>query len=195
MTKTSFVIPSLARDLKKAAEILKNGGVVIFPTDTVYGIGCLYDDNDALERIYKIKNRPKGQPFPYLVSKTSQVEKLAIVTPLSRKLMDQHWPGGLTIVLNSKIASERIGFRMPNSSLINLLISSVGKPIIGTSANFHTQPSVATSRQLDPKLRQLVDFVVEGKSKMGIESTVIDTTVSPPKILRQGAVKIKIRSI
>ncbi|MEX2028227.1 MAG: L-threonylcarbamoyladenylate synthase [Candidatus Curtissbacteria bacterium] len=188
---------SKLQEIKKAAQVLKKGGVVIFPTDTVYGIGCLYDDKDAIRRIYRIKKRPPGQPFPYLVSNIKQVEKLAVVTSLSRKLMDQYWPGGLTIILPSRhpelvSGSKKIGFRMPDNQQVLSLIDRVGVPIIGTSANFHGQPSTASSTELDPKLRQQADFVIEGKSKMGTESTVIDTTVRPPKILRLGAVNIKI---
>lgn len=179
-------------EIKKAAEVLQNGGVVIFPTDTVYGIGCRADDKDALAHICKIKKRPQGQPFPYLVSNIKQVEKLALVTPLSRKLIEKYWPGGLTIVLSSKFGKGKIGFRMPNSSLINLLINSVEEPIIGTSANFHGHPSPKSYDELDPKLLKLVDFVLSGECKKGIESTVVDATINPPKILRHGAVKINI---
>lgn len=81
---------------------------------------------------------------------------------------------------------------MPRSSLISLLIDLVGKPIIGTSANFHGQRSATSFDQLDPELVKLADFVIEGNCREGAESTVVDTTINPPKILRQGAVKIEI---
>lgn len=179
-------------EIKKAAEILKNGGVVIFPTDTVYGIGSRFDDQVALNRIYKIKSRPGGQPFPVLVSSISQVESQAVITSSARKLIGKYWPGGLTIILNSKKGNGKIGFRMPRSSLITLLIDLAGVPIIGTSANFHGQKPAASFGELDPKLIELADFIIKGKSSGGIESTVVDATFDPPKILRQGAVKIKI---
>lgn len=196
-------------EIKKAAEVLKSGGVVIFPTDTVYGIGSIYDDQNALDRIYKIKSRPENQPFPILVSMVRQVEDLATITPSARKLIKKYWPGGLTIILPSVIpakagthpnhlpviASEtkqspKIGFRMPRSSLITLLIDLVGVPIIGTSANFHGRPPAASFEKLDPQLIKLADFVIKGTCRNGVESTVVDATVDPPKILRQGAVKI-----
>lgn len=180
------------QEIKKAAEILKNGGVVIFPTDTVYGIGCRFDDKDAINRIYDIKSRPKDQPFPILVSSIDQVKQLATITPLAEELIRKYWPGGLTIVLNSKEGSQKIGFRMPRSSLISLLIDLVGRPIIGTSANFHGQKSTSSFKQLDSELIKITDFVIRSNSKKGIESTVIDATINPPKITRQGAVKINL---
>ncbi len=175
---------------RRAAEILKNGGVVIFPTDTIYGIGCRYDDKNAVDRIYKIKSRSKNQPFPILVSSIEQVKQLATITQAAQELIEKYWPGGLTIVLNPKEGSQKIGFRMPRSTLIGLLINLLGKPIIGTSANFHGQKSPASFEELDPKIIKLADFAIRGSCKKGTESTVIDATINPPKIIRLGAVKI-----
>lgn len=186
MSKTSSVILSETKDLSSAAEILKNGGVVIFPTDTVYGIGCRYDDKDAVDRIYKIKSRSNSQPFPVLVSSVKQVERLVIITPSARELIEKYWPGGLTILLKTK-DNQKIGFRMPDHQEILSMINLVGVPIIGTSANFHGQPPPASFKKLDPKLIKLADFVLKGKSGGGIESTVVDITTGKIKILRQGA--------
>ena len=185
-------------ELSSAAEVLKSGGVVIFPTDTVYGIGCRCDDEKAVSRIYKIKGRPKDQPFPHLVSNIEQVKKIADITPLAQELINRYWPGGLTIILPVRHPelvsgpSQKIGFRMPDHKETLSMIDAVGVPIVGTSANFHGEPSPKSYEELDPKLQDLVDFVVKGECKNGIESTVIDTTVDPPKIIRQGAVKINI---
>ena len=197
-----------AKDLKKAARVLKAGGIVIFPTDTVYGIGCRFDDQRAIARLYQIKGTPRNQPLPILVSKTSQVNSLATITKIGKKLISKYWPGGLTIALPglstySKPGSEqlcesglnaekteKIGFRMPNSKLVLVLINQIGVPIIGTSANFHGQEPSKSFAELDPNLIKLADFVIKGKCQTGIESTVVDATVDPPRILRQGAVKL-----
>lgn len=212
------VIPSLpalspsnvSRDLKKAVEVLKAGGVVIFPTDTVYGIGCLLDNPKAVNRIYKIKGTPKTQPFPVLVTSLGQVEQLAKVNQIAQELMNNYWPGGLTIILNAKpnpyspshsesgseyvgepgFGHGKIGFRMPDSDLVRNLIKCVGKPIVGTSANFHGHPTPKSYEGLDPNFVKLAGFVVKGECKLQKESTVVDTTIDPPKILRQGAVKL-----
>src|SRR3989338_1657657 len=150
MPKTPPVIltSSEARgeDLKKAVEVLKSGGIVIFPTDTVYGISCRFDNQKAIKRLYQIKGTPQNQPFPILVSKIDQVKSLAIITKICQQLINKYWPGAITIILPSRHSSAapqnntiKVGFRMPYSDLIRFLIDRVGVPIIGTSANFHGQ--------------------------------------------------------
>ena len=192
------------RILEEASQILRAGGVVIFPTDTVYGIGCRYDNQKAIERLYQIKKTPKDQEFPILVSNIGQVRKLAKVSVVAEKLIRKYWPGGLTIILRHKpglrsgqkpdhkpgLSPVKIGFRMPDSKLVLDLVDQVGIPIIGTSANFHGQKAPKSFDKLDPELVKLVDFVIRGKCKEGIESTVVDATSDPPKILRHGAVII-----
>jgi L-threonylcarbamoyladenylate synthase len=205
ISKNTSVIPSHTRDLHKAASVLRRGGIVIFPTDTVYGIGCRFDDQKAIERLYQIKNAPKDQPFPILVSNINQVKQLAKVTGLAQKLIDKYWPGALTIIFPGSstyskpgseqlcepgLNTEKIGFRMPNSKLVLDLINEVGVPIIGTSANFHDQKPPKSFVELDPRIIQLADFTIKGRCQKGIQSTVIDATSGPPKILRQGAIRI-----
>src|SRR3990167_4414787 len=103
-------------DVKKAVEIIKKGGVVIFPTDTVYGIGASIKSEEAVRRIYKIKKTPKSQSFPILVSKIGQVEQLANIPDSARILIKKFWPGALTIILNSTNNKQglksKLGFRM-----------------------------------------------------------------------------------
>lgn len=177
---------------KSPSQVFNNGGVVVFPTDTVYGIGCKFDNQLGINRIYKIKGTPKIQNFPVLVSNISQVEKIANINNVARQLMEKHWPGGLTIILSlchPESSPTKIGFRMPAFDSLRKIIDDVG-PIIGTSANFHGKKAPPTFAELDPKLVGLVDYVQKGECKKGIESTVVDTTVDPPKILRQGAVHL-----
>ena len=181
---------SLSKDLKKAASILKSGGIVIFPTDTVYGIGCRFDDSKAIDKLYLIKKTPVDQNFPILVSDINQVNKLAKVTQVAEKLISKYWPGALTIVLESLDGLTKLGFRMPDSNLVKSLIAEVGVPIIGTSANFSGQTSPKTYEELDPEFMKLAGFVIKGGCQKGIESTVVDATFDPPKIIRQGVVKL-----
>ena len=181
---------SKEEQIKKAVRILKSGGIVIFPTDTVYGIGCRYDHKVAVSRLYKIKKSPASQPFPILVSNLDHVKDLAIINKKGEELMKKYWPGALTIVLQSKKSQEKIGFRMPDSLLIKSLIDGVSIPAIGTSANFHGSKSPKSYEELDLDFTKLADFVLKGECQLGVESTVVDATVNPPKILRQGAVKL-----
>src|SRR3989344_6703830 len=176
--------------LEKAIAVLKKGGIVIFPTDTVYGIGCLFDNPKAVDRIYEIKKTPTNQPFPILVSNLSQVEDLAVINKTAEELIKKYWPGALTIILKSKNGKEKIGFRMPDSSLVKVLIDELGVPIIGTSANFHGSRAPNSYEELDSAFIQLADFVLKGKCQLGVESTVVDATSNVPKILRQGAIKL-----
>ncbi len=182
---------STSSDIKKAAEIIKSGGIIIFPTDTVYGIGCRFDNQKSVNMIYKIKSRPKNLPFPVLLNDVSQLKKIATVTTLANDLIKRYWPGGLTIVLKRKSSGEKIGFRIPASQLVLDLILESRTPIIGTSANFHGKPSVKNSKDLDPKIAKIVDYVIEGECAGGIESTVVDAVGKNPIIIRKGAINIK----
>ena len=176
------------KDLKKAVEVLRRGGIVIFPTDTVYGIGCRFDSETAIQRIKNIKK--SHQDFPILISDFKQLHQLAQLAPTALYLVQKYWPGALTLVLKSKRGNEKIALRMPDSDLVRTLINTLGAPIIGTSANFHGQKASTKYAQLDKKLIDMTDYVIRGECKLGKESTVVDATTIPVKILRQGAVRI-----
>lgn len=178
--------------IKKAAQILKSGGVVIFPTDTVYGIGCIYNNKEGLLKIYKIKSRPQNLPFPILVSSIHQAQSIVNMNSLAISLAKKHWPGGLTIIAQSIDGTNKLGVRMPDSQIALSLIKEAGSPIIGTSANFHGQNSVADFESLDPKLVELADYILKGKCAGGIESTVVDVSDNNLKIIRQSAIKLPI---
>lgn len=183
---------SALSNIKKAAQLLKSGGVVIFPTDTVYGIGCLYNNKEGLLKIYKIKNRPPSLPFPILVSSIDQAGTIVDMNNQAINLAKEYWPGGLTIIANSIDGKYKIGVRMPNSKIALTLIKEAGSPVVGTSANFHGQKSVANFESLDPELIKLADYVLKGECQKGTESTVVDTTGEKINIIRQGAVKVSI---
>lgn len=178
-----------SEQINKAVKILKQGGVVIFPTDTVYGIGCRYDLPHAIERIKNIKSTT--QNFPILISNINQAHNLAVMDNIAINLATSYWPGALTIILLAKKSHHKIGLRMPDSDIVKNIIDKLGKPIIGTSANFHKQPPVTKSEDLDSRLVNLADYVIRGECKEKAESTVVDATMTPVKILREGVVKIK----
>lgn len=177
-----------SKEIEKAANILRNGGVVIFPTDTVYGIGCRFDNMAAIERIRKIKG--SKQNFPVLISNLKQAHQIAKIDNIALNLAQKYWPGGLTLILRKQSGSGKIGIRIPNHKIVMLLIDKLGFPIVGTSANFHSQKPPTSYEELDPKIISLADFVVNEKCKEKTESTVVDATLDPVKILRKGAVKI-----
>ena len=185
MPKNSSVIPSATRDLDKAVQILIKGGVIIFPTDTIYGIGARWDSEIAIARIRRIKG--SSQNFPILVKDLEQAHQFTKFNQAAANLAGRFWPGPLTLILQAQNADQKIGVRIPDSELVKTLIEKSGFPIIGTSANYHGKLSPTTFSQIDKDLIKKVDFVIGGTCKYRQESTVVDATVNPPKILRRGA--------
>jgi L-threonylcarbamoyladenylate synthase len=188
----------LVRQIETAAQIVKTGGVVAFPTDTVYGLGANPFLGKAVDRVYKIKGRDRQLPLPILLADELQMSGVVTAVPdVARLLMKRFWPGGLTLVL-SKAASfpdniaaggDSVAIRMPGHEVTLALIRKAGVPIVGTSANLSNQPSALTAEEVQGQLGSAVDLVVDGgRCPGGIESTVVDLTGTVPIILRQGAV-------
>jgi L-threonylcarbamoyladenylate synthase len=189
-------------DIRSAIQILNQGGIIIFPTDTAFGIGCRMDHKQSIGRLFKLRRRPEHQATPVLVSSLEMAQRylLPVEPEVREKLIRPYWPGGLTIVLPCKKEkvlelvrgnSETLGVRMPNSALCLEIIKKVGVPILGPSANFHGGSTPFSFRDLDKELVRHVDFVViSGECSLRQASTVIDCSVAPWKILRQGGIKI-----
>jgi L-threonylcarbamoyladenylate synthase len=188
-------------DIKKAVHVLKNGGIVIFPTDTAFGIGCRIDDEDAVKRLFRVRKRPETKAVPVLVSSLHMAQQYLLPVPqeVIDKLIKPHWPGALTIVLPSRTekvpslvrgGSDTLGVRVPDNLTTLALINGVGVPILGTSANFAGEKTPYSFEDLDPELVKLVDAVVPGECHTKQASTVIDCVQMPWQILRQGAVTI-----
>ena len=173
------------------------GGLIAFPTDTVYGLGADAFNSTAVERIYEIKNRPKHQQFPLLIADIERLTALAGPIPeIAWFLARRFWPGGLTLVLSKKdslpayIASgPTIAIRVPNHLVCRALIQRLGNPIIGTSANTSGQPAALTAEEVRQQLGGKIDLIINGgKCPGGKESTIVDVTHEAPVILRQGII-------
>ncbi len=187
-------------EAEKAVEILRDGGIVIFPTDTAFGIGCRIDNESSVEKLFQLRNRPENQATPVLVNGIEMAKKYLEEVPDDvQVLMNKYWPGALTIVLQSRIdkvpllvrgGGETLGVRMPNHKILLEIIGKVGVPILGPSANFHGEKTPYKFEDLDPALVRKVDFVVDGQTSKGKISTVIDCSVNPWKIIREGAVRL-----
>lgn len=188
----------LQREIEQGVEILKKGGVIAFPTDTVYGLGADAFNATAVERIYEIKGRPRHRQVPLLIA---DAEQLAILTTdelpeIALFLATRFWPGGLTLVLpradslpSHLAAGPGIAVRIPNHPLCLALIQHLGNPIIGTSANISDQPAALTAEEVEQQLGGTIDFLINGgKCPGGKESTVVDVTRESPIILRQGII-------
>ena len=176
--------------IKEAADILKDGGLVIMPTETVYGIAANSADKKSLERLIKIKGRPLDKPFSLHIADKSKVEKFAKGIPVSAyKLIDKFWPGPLTLVLNSK-EGNTIGIRMPDNKVALAVIILADVPVACPSANISGRPAPTTFDEAISDLKGKVDFAIDaGRTKLGKESTVVDLTVEPLRILREGAIR------
>lgn len=163
-------------------------------------------DVDAVERVFKVKGRPRGMALPVLLADTAQVQEIVVsIPPAARRLIDKFFPGALTIVLPKSDAvpdivtggGKTIAFRIPNHPVPLALIRGLGKPIVGTSANLSGKPSPLTAAEVIAQIGDQIDMVIDGgKTPGGIESTVVDLSGEIPIIRRQGAVSIdEIRKI
>jgi L-threonylcarbamoyladenylate synthase len=187
----------LQREIEKGVTILRKGGVIAFPTDTVYGLGADAFNSTAVERIYEIKNRPKHQQFPLLIADVKQMTALAEpISEIAWFLARWFWPGGLTLVLPKTdsvpaylASGSTIAVRIPNHPVCLALIQHLGNPIIGTSANISGQPSALTAEEVGQQLGGKIDLIINGgQCPGGKESTVVDVTHESPIVLRQGII-------
>lgn len=175
-----------------AAEVIRSGGIVAFPTETVYGLAANLLDDKAIKKLYRIKSRSRGKPFTVHIADLRPIKKMGCrITGSARRLIKKFWPGPLTIILRSESAGA-VGFRMPANAAALELIASSGVPVAAPSANISGRrpPTGAGGvlRDLDGKIDIVLDA---GRTEVGVESTVIDMTVSPPVILREGAINSK----
>lgn len=187
--------------IEVAAKVLASGGLVAFPTETVYGLGANALDPLATKKIYSAKGRPSDNPLIIHVSRTSQVELYAEeVSPVAKKLMDLFWPGPLTLIFKRKpIISDSItggldtvAIRLPSHPIAREIIDAANLPIAAPSANRSGRPSPTRVEHVIEDLDGRVDIIVDGGSAaIGLESTVLDVTVDPPMILRPGYVTLE----
>ena len=183
--------------IEEAVRFLRAGGVVVFPTDTLYGLGADAFSVSAVERVCAIKGRPSGLALPLLVSCWEQVNLVAReVTEAGSRLANRFWPGPLTLVL-PKLAhvpnlvtgdGDTVAVRMPAHEVTLALIQELSRPITGTSANRSGRPDLLTLEAVKAQLGDLVDYVISsGPTPNGMPSTVVDVTGNEPQLLRQGA--------
>jgi L-threonylcarbamoyladenylate synthase len=192
---------SIQQQVEQAITILKQGGIVACPTDTVYGVGAAINIEAAVERVYQIKGRPHSRALPILLAEKYQLAEVAkIVPPLARRLADRFMPGALTIVLFkadsvSDIVTgglKTIAVRIADHPIPTAVVRGLGAPIVGTSANLSGSPSALTAEEVRAQIGDRVDMIIDGgRCPGGKESTIIDLTGEIPLILRQGPVSLE----
>ena len=187
----------IQQQIEQGIIILKQGGLVAFPTDTVYGLGACATIPQAVERLYQVKERPRNIALPLLLAHPSQIAEVAEPVPeIAWHLIENFMPGALTLVLYKSSSvpdiitagGETIAVRIPDHPVPVALAQGVGAPIIGTSANLSGKPSSVTADEVYSQLGDRIDLIIDGKCPGGRESTIVDVTGETPVILREGAI-------
>ena len=183
--------------VQRAVAILASGGLVAFPTDTVYGVGASPWDEQAVQRLYEVKERPLELPIPLLLSDDDKVDRVAVLPEGCRDLPRHFWPGGLTLVAPktddvSATVSRRptVAVRIPDNAWARALIREAGGVLAVTSANLSGEPSPRTAEDVKIQLGGRIRLIVDGgPSRLGVASSIVDCSVRPPRLLRRGAVR------
>ena len=191
----------LTRSITEGAEFIRLGGVVAFPTETVYGLGANVFDETAVAKIFKAKQRPPDNPLIAHVSSIEQIQELSSdVTLAARKFIDAFFPGPVTVViaksprvpLLATAGLETIGIRMPRFELSREFIAACGVPLVAPSANLSGRPSPTTWQAVFEDLNGRIDCILQGEpTEIGLESTVVDCTGAQPILLRKGSVSLE----
>ncbi len=189
---------SIQSQVEEAIKVLRRGGLVTFPTDTVYGLGAATNQPQAVEKIFHVKRRPRDKALPLLLGDVIQLSEVASgVSETAWRLARAFLPGALTLVLPRSGSvpdiisggGPTIAVRVPDHPVPLALIRRLGAPIVGTSANLSSRPSPLTADEVRAQLGDRVDLIIDdGRCPGGIESTILDVTGEIPRLLCQGAI-------
>jgi L-threonylcarbamoyladenylate synthase len=193
------VLPEVVqKQIEQGIEIFRRGGVIAFPTDTVYGLGTGAYFESGIERIFQIKKRPPEMALPLLIASVAQVHEIALDIPsYGWRLIKEFFPGGLTLVVfRSRVVKDiitaggdTVAIRMPDHPVPLALIRGCGMPVVGTSANLSGQANPLSAEGVREQIGDKVDLIIDANPiPKGIESTVVDVTGEFPVILRTGAI-------
>lgn len=179
----------------RASEIIKNGGVAVYPTDTVYGIGCNPYMKESVDRIYRIKNRDRTKPLPLLAYSVEKAEEIASFDEKTRRIIEKFWPGALTVILKSSDqklmeslgVGDKIAIRVPDSRCTLSLLQRIDL-LVGTSANISGEESFKDPSDCPEELGNFEVFVDGGVIESRGESTIIEVTDGQTRIVREGAI-------
>lgn len=188
---------TIEQDLDKVVRILRAGGVVALPSDTLYALVAPARDDAAVRRAYAIKGREDGKPMPVFVSGLEMAQRIARVDHRARLLAARFWPGALTLVLpkapdfrsEALAGGNSVALRVPDNDLLLRVLEKLDQPLTGTSANRSGGPDPVSAEEVRRQLDDEIDFLLDaGPCKVGVSSTIVDCTAGEPRILRQGAI-------
>lgn len=196
--RTTVLSTQQATAIRRAVTVLRRGGLVCHPTDTVYGVAASALLPAAVERLYVVKERPRDRAIPLLLGDAADVERVARdVPPLAYRLIERFWPGGLTIVLWARPAvpaivtagTGSVALRLPDHPVPRALARALGAPLAATSANLSGRLSPRTAADVLADLEGRVELLLDGgPCPGGVDSTVVDLTTDPPRVARVGAI-------
>ncbi|HTX99077.1 MAG TPA: L-threonylcarbamoyladenylate synthase [Bacteroidota bacterium] len=185
------------RYVRKAVEILGTGGIIIYPTDTVYGIGCSVENKNAIERIYLVKKMKPGKPFSFVCSDLTHISEYAHVSNPAFKIMKHLVPGPYTFLLPSakmkalpKILVSRrktVGIRVPDSRITLEIVKALGHPILSTSVSIGNGAMLNDPHEIADNFRNLVDLIIDAGPLSSEPSSILDLTGDSPVVVRKGA--------
>lgn len=184
--------------IERAGDVIRRGGLVAFPTETVYGLGADAFNPRAVTRVYEVKGRPVNNPLPVQIASADELPRLAVEIPeVAHALMDAFLPGPLTIILRASpdvpdvvtAGTGKVGVRIPDHPVALALIREAGRPIVAPSANTSGQPPPTTAEEVLGCLGGRIELILDaGTTELKVASTVVDVTEAPPKILRLGSI-------
>jgi L-threonylcarbamoyladenylate synthase len=184
--------------LEEAVDCLRRGGLVAYPTDTLYGLGAAASDDEAVRRLFEAKKRPPMTPLPILVEDVEMASDVSDrLSPLALRLASRFWPGALTLVLPRSpqfhslalAGGDTVAVRVPDHAVPLALVQALGEPLTGTSANVSGQRGPVTASDVAEQLGDAVDIIIDGgRCPGGVESTVVDLTGEEPRLVREGAI-------
>lgn len=185
----------LEHQMNEICDVIQKGGIVAFPTETVYGVGIHFNDEEALERLMEAKNRDYSKAITLMVADKADISQYAYISPQAQKMIDQFMPGMITLIFKKKESvrdsmtngKSTIGIRIPDSEFVLSLLKKVG-PMLVTSANLSQHSNTTSTQEVLNQLDGRIDLVVDGKTSDNIASTVVDVSQDEIKILRDGKI-------
>lgn len=185
----------LENQMNEICDVIQKGGIVAFPTETVYGVGIHFNDEEALERLMEAKNRDYSKAITLMVADKADISQYAYISPQAQKMINQFMPGMITLIFKKKESvrdsmtngKSTIGIRIPDSEFVLSLLKKVG-PMLVTSANLSQHSNTTSTQEVLNQLDGRIDLVVDGKTSDNIASTVVDVSQDEIKILRDGKI-------
>lgn len=182
------------KKIERVVEILKSGGILVYPTDTIYGLGCDIFSKEAIEKIYQLKSRDRKKPLSIICSDIKEVAKYAIIQDYAYRLMKKVLPGPYTFILKAKSEipktflpkNRTVGIRIPNNQICLEITKKLSNPIITTSLNISGQEVMTSPNQLNKELANKIDVIIDAGVLPQQPSSIIDLSVDNPIILREG---------